>query len=380
MNAVDLFAGAGGTSTGATWAGARILAAVNHWPRAVETHTAAHPEAQHHLEDAAVLDPTTLPAHDLLLASPSCTGHTRARGKEQPHHDAARATAWCVIRVAEAQRPRLVCVENVPELLSWKLYRAWRMALTDLGYRVSEQVIDAADAGVPQHRRRLFVVASRTRRPIVVPQPTAAHVPARACIDLDTGPWTPVAQWCERTRARITQGAPRGARRGLARRSSTTSRAPRCRATVDGALVPRPAREAAVNDRALTRTLGVALDALAAALMDLVAQLARLQRGVWQEDHQRAPCGDGCYESRGAHGHHLGARCASAVTATPHAARSHAPPVSQPAKVRPTADTAPTITRASPMIAVTTRPRGRARRRAASTPARRGRQTSAMRR
>ena len=206
MNAVDLFAGAGGTSTGATWAGARVLAAVNHWSRAVETHTAAHPGTVHHLEDAAVLDPTTLPAHDLLLASPSCTGHTRARGKEQPHHDAARATAWCVIRVAEAQRPRLVCVENVPELLRWKLYRAWRMALTDLGYRVSEQVIDAADAGVPQHRRRLFVVASRTRRPIVVPQPTASHVPARACLDLDAGPWTPVAQWCERTRARIAAG------------------------------------------------------------------------------------------------------------------------------------------------------------------------------
>ncbi len=206
MRAVDLFAGAGGTSTGATWAGARVLAAVNHWPIAVETHRAAHPEAAHHCEDAAILDPTTLPAHDLLLASPSCTGHSRARGKEQPHHDAARATAWCVIRVAEAQSPRAIVVENVPELLRWRLYRAWRMALTDLGYRISEQVLDAADAGVPQHRRRLFVVATRTRRPIAVPQPAEAHVPARECIDLDAGPWTPVASWCERTRARIAAG------------------------------------------------------------------------------------------------------------------------------------------------------------------------------
>lgn len=99
MRAVDLFAGAGGTTTGATWAGARVLCAVNHWPTAVETHAAAHPSTEHRCEDAAILDPTTLPAHDLLLASPSCTGHTRARGKDQPHHDAARATAWCVIRV-----------------------------------------------------------------------------------------------------------------------------------------------------------------------------------------------------------------------------------------------------------------------------------------
>lgn len=206
MRAVDLFAGAGGTTTGATWAGVRVLAAVNHWPRAVETHAAAHPDTAHHCEDAAILDPTTLPAHDLLLASPSCTGHTRARGREQPHHDAARATAWCVIRVAEAQRPRAVIVENVPEMLRWTLYRAWRLALTDLGYRISEQVIDAADAGVPQHRRRLFVVASRTRRPVMIPQPSAQHVTAREVLDLDEGPWTPVTTWCERTRARIDAG------------------------------------------------------------------------------------------------------------------------------------------------------------------------------
>ena len=206
MRVVDLFAGAGGTSTGAVMAGARIVAALNHWPVAVETHRQNHPTAQHYCEDAAVVDPTKLPAHDILCASPSCTGHTRARGKEQPHHDAARATAWCVIRVAEAQRPRAIVVENVPEMLSWVLYRAWRLALTDLGYRVSEQVIDAADAGVPQHRKRLFVVASRGRRPIAIPQPSSPHVTARACLNMDGGTWSRWSGWCERSRARIVEG------------------------------------------------------------------------------------------------------------------------------------------------------------------------------
>ena len=203
---VDLFAGAGGTSTGAVMASASVVACVNHWPVAVATHTVNHPATQHHCEDAAILDPTTLPAHDILCASPSCTGHTPARGKEQPHHDAARATAWCVIRVAEAKAPRSIVVENVVEMMSWRLYRAWRLALSDLGYRVSEQVIDAADAGVPQHRRRLFVVATRARQPITVPQPTERHVTARECLDLDAGPWSPWAGWCERTRARIVDG------------------------------------------------------------------------------------------------------------------------------------------------------------------------------
>lgn len=206
MKAVDLFAGAGGTSTGATMAGARIVAAVNHWPVAVATHTAAHPEAAHYCEDAAVLDPTTLPAHDLLLASPSCTGHTRARGVERPHHDAARATAWCVLRVAEAHRPRVVVVENVPEMLAWVCYRGWRLALSDLGYRISEQVLDAADVGVPQHRRRLFVVATRTRRPIAVEPGSVAHVAARDVLDLDDGPWSDVATKCAATQARVAAG------------------------------------------------------------------------------------------------------------------------------------------------------------------------------
>lgn len=203
MRVVDLFAGAGGSSTGATWAGARVAAAVNHWPVAVATHTAAHPEAAHFCEDAAVLDPTTLPAHDLLLASPSCTGHTRARGVERPHHDAARATAWCVLRVAEAQRPRAIVVENVPEMLAWACYRGWRLALSDLGYRISEQVLDVADLGVPQHRRRLFVVATRTRKPLVIAPGTAAHVGARSIIDLDAGTWRPWRRLVPASVARI---------------------------------------------------------------------------------------------------------------------------------------------------------------------------------
>ena len=206
IRAVDLFAGAGGTSTGAAQAGVRIVAAVNHWPRAVETHRAAHPDALHFCEDAAILDPTTLPAHDLLLASPSCTGHTRARGVEKPHHDAARATAWCVLRVAEAQRPRAVIVENVAEMLSWVCYRGWRLALSDLGYRISEQVLDAADVGVPQHRRRLFVVATRTRQPVTIALGTHEHVSARSALDLDAGPWSDVATMCAATRSRVAAG------------------------------------------------------------------------------------------------------------------------------------------------------------------------------
>lgn len=203
VRAIDLFAGAGGTSTGATLAGLDVVAALNHWPVAVESHALNHPRVHHVCQDIATVDPSSMPAHDVMLASPSCVGHTRARGREQSHHDACRATADDVLRFAEANLPRLVVVENVPEMVQWKRYRSWRMGWSDLGYRVSENIIDAADCGVPQNRRRLFVVASRTRRPIVVPQPTERHRAAREVLDLDAGPWADVSRWCEKTRGRI---------------------------------------------------------------------------------------------------------------------------------------------------------------------------------
>lgn len=203
MRVVDLFAGAGGTSTGATLAGARVLAAVNHWPVAVASHALNHPGAHHVCQDIATVDPSAMPAHDAMLASPSCVGHTKARGKEQSHHDEARATADDVLRFAEANRPRVVIVENVPEMMRWKRYRSWRMGWSDLGYRVSENIIDAADAGVAQNRVRLFVVASRTRKPIVIPQPSLPRITARDALDLDAGPWADVATWCANTRGRI---------------------------------------------------------------------------------------------------------------------------------------------------------------------------------
>lgn len=79
MKAVDLFAGAGGFSTGARMAGARVLWAANHWPLAVQWHAANHPETEHACQDLQQADFREAPAHDLLLASPACQGHSPAK-------------------------------------------------------------------------------------------------------------------------------------------------------------------------------------------------------------------------------------------------------------------------------------------------------------
>jgi len=192
MRAVDLFSGAGGFTTGARMAGCTVAWAANHWPLAVQYHAANHPDTVHACQDLQQADFREAPPHDLLLASPACQGHSPARGREKPHHDAQRATAWAVVTCAEVHRPAAVLVENVPSFAAWTLYPAWCAAMNAMGYALAPMVLDAADSGVPQHRRRLFVVATRSKHPITLDLPRREHVPASACIDFGAGSWSPI--------------------------------------------------------------------------------------------------------------------------------------------------------------------------------------------
>lgn len=194
MRAIDLFAGAGGFSTGAQMAGLEVVWAANHWPVAVETHAANHPGAIHVCQDLHQADWSRVPAHDILLASPCCQGHSKARGKaaNNPQHDASRSTAWAVVSALEYHRPAFGVVENVPEFVEWALYPAWRLAIQALGYQVAPHLVDAADHGVPQHRERLFLVLNRGERPLMLQLPQRKHVPAADIIDFSAGKWSSV--------------------------------------------------------------------------------------------------------------------------------------------------------------------------------------------
>jgi DNA (cytosine-5)-methyltransferase 1 len=206
MTAIDLFAGAGGFTTGAEAAGCRVVWAANHWKAAVDVHAANHPETHHECQDLHQADWAQVPRHDLLLASPACQGHSRARGKDRPHHDVTRSTAWAVVSCAEYHRPEGILVENVTEYLRWALFPAWRLALEALGYKVTASEVDAADCGVPQHRRRVFVVATRSKAPLWLQLRRREHQPASGIVSLGGGHWTPWRTKCANTRARIENG------------------------------------------------------------------------------------------------------------------------------------------------------------------------------
>lgn len=217
MKAVDLFAGFGGFTAGAEMAGVRVVYAANHWPLAVQTHELNHPTARHECQDLRQANWSALPNFELLLGSPACQGHSSAsQPKRRPHHDAMRATAWSIVDCADVTQPRAIIVENVLAFKAWRLYPTWRAALETLGYRLTELVVDAARHGVPQRRRRLFVVGLRGRKTLTFASPLRAEPSFGECLEeLDPGGWKLVDRASPGARDRIRLAQKRSGKRCL---------------------------------------------------------------------------------------------------------------------------------------------------------------------
>lgn len=219
MRAVDLFAGWGGFTLGATQAGLDVVWAANHWQLAVDTHAANHPSTKHVCQDLRQADWTQLPRYDLLLASPACQGHSSAsQPRRRAYHDPLRATAWAVVDCADVTEPRALIVENVPSFRRWRLYPLWRQALETLGYTLTEEIIRATAHGVPQRRDRLFVVGLKRGTFKHEASPLGGKVePAFGpCIDWDAPGWRPIASCTtENARVRIVRAQMRSGRRCL---------------------------------------------------------------------------------------------------------------------------------------------------------------------
>ncbi|MBR6153879.1 MAG: DNA cytosine methyltransferase, partial [Treponema sp.] len=93
LNIIDMFCGGGGESTGLISAAHEYdfdvnMSAINHWERAIETHAANYPFAEHRIEDVQTIKPESLKASvntDLLWASPGCQHFSVARGGKPTH-------------------------------------------------------------------------------------------------------------------------------------------------------------------------------------------------------------------------------------------------------------------------------------------------------
>jgi DNA (cytosine-5)-methyltransferase 1 len=187
---IDLFCGAGGSSTGFKMVTGRSpTAAINHWDYAIRTHELNHPDTLHFQEDIFHVEPWKAARGrqvDLLFGSPSCTHFSVAKGKA-PLDAGIRSQAEVFIKWAHEIRPRIIILENVAEFLTYgpideqgypikaragEYFRAWVQALEQEGYQVAWKVLRACDFGAPTSRKRLFVVARRDGIAPAFPLPT----------------------------------------------------------------------------------------------------------------------------------------------------------------------------------------------------------------
>jgi DNA (cytosine-5)-methyltransferase 1 len=194
IRGIDLFCGGGGSGWGARKAGVDIVSAVDAWSIAAQTYKANFPnttvinETLDERSCARILG--DVGKIDLILASPECTNHTCAKGS-RPRDEGSRKTANYVINFARALCPRWIVLENVVQMRNWRGYAPLVEELEALGYNVMPQVLDAADFGVPQTRRRLFLLCDREAVPVEVDTDDGTRrriSRASDVIQLD-GPW-----------------------------------------------------------------------------------------------------------------------------------------------------------------------------------------------
>lgn len=165
---IDLFCGGGGSSWGARAAGLSIDAGIDIDPVATAVYRENFPEARVLTADLSDVEPDDVHCSDdglrFLLASPECTNHSPAKGSA-PRCEESRASAFEVLRFTEAWRPQWVVAENVVQMRKWNRFEEWLSGFELLNYKILTLVLDAHDFGVPQSRRRLFVVAGRDHLP-----------------------------------------------------------------------------------------------------------------------------------------------------------------------------------------------------------------------
>ena len=177
--AIDIFCGAGGMSLGLRQARFRVVAAVDNAPLAVDSYRLNFPLVPVVPDDIRGVSGAALMAAaglrpgeiDLLAGCPPCQGFSALRTKRRQSAVADERNDLILefLRLAAEIRPRMVLMENVPGLAGDALFRRFCSGLEALSYGVSSAVLDSADYGTPQKRRRLVLVAAQGSTPRLAP-------------------------------------------------------------------------------------------------------------------------------------------------------------------------------------------------------------------
>lgn len=192
---IDLFCGAGGLSEGFRQAGYEVRAGLDFDAEAIVTARANHPEATFLCKDvretssAELLEAAGVDEVDVILGGPSCQGFSTQgrRGRWASEDDLRNLLYREFARIVGELQPQWFLMENVPGLLYWNRgefgLRVFK-AFAEHGYKVWHKLVLAADYGVPQLRKRLIIVGTRTGLPFEFPKQTHMGAYRRDAIEL----------------------------------------------------------------------------------------------------------------------------------------------------------------------------------------------------
>lgn len=164
--AVDIFSGAGGMSIGAKLAGITPILAVEYDKHAADTYARNHPKATVLQQDICTVSPSEYinEAPFLLFGGPPCQGfsiaNTKTRNLENPNNSMFKE----YLRFVRELKPQWFVFENVQ---GFKSFQKGNFALhvenelRSLGYETSSAVLDSSDFGVPQCRKRFFIIGNK---------------------------------------------------------------------------------------------------------------------------------------------------------------------------------------------------------------------------
>ncbi|MYK18614.1 DNA cytosine methyltransferase [Candidatus Poribacteria bacterium] len=159
MRFVDLFAGCGGMTLGFQNVGFEAVAAFDNWDAAVQVYRANFAHDIHSLdlsnwqESLTILDSYRF---DMIIGGPPCQDFSHA-GKRDENLGRADLTVSFAQIVAHT-KPQWFVMENVDRTVKSQRYRQAGEILREAGYSLTQRILDANQCGVPQKRKRLFLI------------------------------------------------------------------------------------------------------------------------------------------------------------------------------------------------------------------------------
>jgi len=186
---LDCFSGPGGFCTGMHAAGIQTVAAVEKVDSCVETYRANHPGVKVFAGDIRSVKAAGIGriagGVDIITSGMPCETFSTAGARSRSFYDARQQLFMEPIRLGRILRAPLILFENVPGILTKKVERGGKRRVIEDLYKCLEEagyrnhatwVLDAVHYGVPQHRDRLFILASRRNIPLKPPAPLDCHV------------------------------------------------------------------------------------------------------------------------------------------------------------------------------------------------------------